>query len=135
MNWRVVWLRPSFRGPKNHAQSFKNAVTANSKDKRRKPMKTGMGSLAATLMLSGTLAANAQQVTVQGCPVAGAVAGCVMIRGVDNVTYNISESKPWPEFANRAIRLTGVRSNKTSYCAQGVVLTNITWSYTDRQCK
>ena len=89
-------------------------------------MKLWRGFLATTLLLSSAMTANAQQVTVTGCPVSGAVQGCVMVRGADNVTYNITESKQKPEFGKNAIRVTGAASKKTSYCAQGVVLTNVT---------
>ena len=98
-------------------------------------MKIWIGVLAAALFLLGAMTANAQQVTVTGCPVPGKVEGCVIVRGADNVTYNITDAQQRPEFGKNAIRVTGVRSKDNSYCAQGVVLTNVSWSYTDRPCR
>jgi len=91
--------------------------------------------IAAALVLASGCAANAQQrVSVVGCPVPGVEARCLVIRGSDNVTYNISDARQWPEIGQRAIRVTGTKTNKVSYCQQGVVLANITWSYTDQKC-
>jgi hypothetical protein len=98
-------------------------------------MKMCSGVLATATLLSGAMTANAQQVTVTGCPVSGAVQGCIMIRGADNVTYNITDSRQKPEFGKNAIRVTGVTSKTASYCAQGVVLTNVSWSYTNQPCR
>jgi hypothetical protein len=98
-------------------------------------MKICFVGLATALFLSGAVSAKAQQVTVTGCPVSGAVQGCIIIRGADNVTYNITDSKQKPEVGKNAIRVTGVTSRAASYCAQGVVLTNVSWSYTNQPCR
>src|SRR5262245_210163 len=88
------------------------------------------------LMLFASGAAEAQQrVTVVGCPSPGVEARCLVIRGANNVTYNISAANPAPAVGQRAIRLTGTIANRASYCQQGVVLTNITWAYTDQACR
>ena len=91
---------------------------------------------AMALLLASGLAANAQQrVTVVGCPSAGVEANCMMIRGADNVTYNISGAGKNRRLGQRAIRLTGTPTRKLSYCQQGVVLDNISWTYTDQNCR
>ena len=87
------------------------------------------------LVVSGTSANAQQRVTVIGCPTPGIEAKCLMIRGADNKTYNISGARQRPEIGQRAIRLTGTPTRKLSYCQQGIVLDNITWSYTDQTCK
>ena len=91
---------------------------------------------AAALMLASVVASHAQQrVTVNGCPSPGVEVNCMMIRGSDNVTYNISGAKQKPAVGQRAIRLTGTVTKKISYCQQGIVLDNISWSYTERTCQ
>jgi hypothetical protein len=99
-------------------------------------MKIRTGIAAATLLVMSGFLANAQQkVTVIGCPTPGVEAKCMMIRAADNKTYNISGAKQQPEIGQRAIRLTGTPTRKLSYCQQGIVLDNITWSYTEQNCK
>jgi hypothetical protein len=99
-------------------------------------MKIGTGSATASLLVMSGVLANAQQsVTVIGCPTSGVEANCMVMRGADNKTYNISGAKPRPEIGQRAIRLTGTTTRKPSYCQQGIVLDKITWSYTDQNCK
>lgn len=99
-------------------------------------MKKWTGFAAAGLLLSSAAAANAQQrVTVVGCPAAGAEPNCLLVRGADNVTYNISGANPVPAVGQRAIRVTGIPTRRTSYCRQGVVLANISWTYTDQNCR
>ena len=87
------------------------------------------------LAASGTLAHAQQRITVIGCPTPGVESKCLVIRGADNKTYNISGAKQRPEIGQRAVRLTGTPTRKLSYCQQGIVLDNITWSYTDQNCK
>ncbi len=95
----------------------------------------------AALLLASGLAANAQQanaqqrVTVIGCPTAGVELNCLVIRGADNNTYNISGARQRPQLGQRAVRLSGTVSRRVHYCQQGVVLDNIVWSYTDQNCK
>jgi hypothetical protein len=87
------------------------------------------------LVMSGVLANAQQRVTVIGCPTPGVETNCLVIRGADNKTYNISGARQRPEIGQRAIRLTGTPTRKLSYCQQGIVLDNIAWSYTDQNCK
>ena len=90
----------------------------------------------AALLIAGGFAANAQQrVTVIGCPMAGVEPNCLLIRGADNVTYNITGARQRPQPGQRAVRLSGTMSRKASYCQQGFVLENIVWSYTEQACK
>jgi len=103
-------------------------------------MKIRTGIASAALLTAGVFVANAQsvgsnKVTVTGCPLPGVEAKCLVIRGPDNVTYNITDAKQKPEIGQRAIRLTGTATKKLSYCQQGVVLSNIAWTYTDQKCK
>ena len=103
---------------------------------RTECVKIPAGLSAAALLVSGVVAANAQQrVTVVGCPAPGVEARCMVMRGGDGVTYNISGANPAPAIGQRAIRLTGTRSTRASYCQQGVVLTNISWIYTNQPCR
>ena len=102
-------------------------------------MKSKVGILATALLVAGWQVAIAQtagtnKVSVTGCPVPGVEANCLVIRGSDNATYNISGAKPRPAIGQRAIRLTGNKTRKVSYCQQGIVLDNIAWSYTDQNC-
>ena len=57
-----------------------------------------------------------------------------MIRGADNVTYNITGAAQKPEFGKNAIRVTGYVVKKVSYCSQGTVLANIRWTKTNQPC-
>jgi hypothetical protein len=86
------------------------------------------------LLLCSGFAATAQKVTVVGCPVPGVEPRCLMIRGEDNVTYNITAARVRPNVGQRAIRLTGTKTKKASYCMQGIVLDNISWTYIDQKC-
>jgi hypothetical protein len=101
---------------------------------RRKPMKIRIGFLMTVLLLSGAIAANAQQVTVTGCPAPGAIQGCIMIRGADNLTYNITNARKKPDIGKNAIRVTGYVVKRNSYCSQGTVLANVTWTNTNQPC-
>ena len=86
-----------------------------------------------TLFVASVAMAHAQQrVTVVGCPVNGIAPKCLVIRGADNVTYNITDARQRPEIGGRAISVTGTRVNRDHYCRQGVVLANISWSYTNQ---
>jgi hypothetical protein len=88
------------------------------------------------LLFASAAAASAQQrVTVIGCPMAGVEPNCLLIRGADNNTYNISGARQRPQPGQRAVRLSGTVSRKASYCQQGVVLDNIVWSYTEQACR
>lgn len=97
-------------------------------------MKAATGFFGVVLLLGSGVVADAQKVTVVGCPVPGVEAGCLVIRGEDNVTYNITGARVRPNVGQRAIRLTGTKSKKASYCMQGVVLDNISWTYIDQKC-
>jgi|DewCreStandDraft_4_1066084.scaffolds.fasta_scaffold05734_7 hypothetical protein len=97
-------------------------------------MKIVTGIFGLLLLSCSGNAAGAQKVTVEGCPVPGVEAGCLMIRGEDNVTYNISGARVRPNVGQRAIRLTGTKSRKVSHCMQGIVLDNISWTYIDQKC-
>ena len=85
-------------------------------------------------VLSSGFAASAQSVTVVGCPVFGVEPNCMVIRGPDNVTYNITDANPRPNIGQRAVRLTGTKVRRAHKCQQGTVLANITWSYVDQKC-
>lgn len=91
--------------------------------------------VAALLLASATAASAQQRVTVIGCPIAGVEPNCLLVRGADNNTYNISGARQRPQPGQRAIRLSGTTTKKSSYCQQGVVLENIVWSYTEQACK
>lgn len=73
-------------------------------------------------------------VAIQGCPVAGVEAGCVMIAAADGRLYDITAADPRPALAGRPIRLTGMPSGEMSICMQGTPLTRIAWAYTAGSC-
>lgn len=88
------------------------------------------------LLAASVASASAQRVTVVGCPARGvADVRCLVIRGTDNITYNITDAKQRPEIGQRAISVTGYKVNRDHFCKQGIVLTNITWTYTNQSCK
>lgn len=88
----------------------------------------------ATGFAASSQGAGAETVTVEGCPISGVTAGCLIIHGADKQTYNITAAKPRPMPSDRVIRLTGTKTDKVSLCMQGVVLDDITWSYTQQKC-
>jgi hypothetical protein len=100
-------------------------------------MKTKTAVAAVALFFAGIAIASAQQrVTVVGCPARGvADARCLVIRGTDNVTYNITDVRQRPEIGQRAISVTGTKVNRDHFCKQGTVLANITWTYTAQSCR
>ncbi len=73
-------------------------------------------------------------VAIQGCPVAGIEAGCVMVVAPDGRTWDITTADPLPALAGRPVRLTGTPSGEPSICMQGTRLTGIAWSYTAGTC-
>lgn len=87
----------------------------------------------ATACAAGDDAAD-DAVAVQGCPIAGVEAGCVMVVAPDGQTYDITAAAPKPALDGRPIRLTGTRSGEMSSCMQGTRLTGIAWSYTAGNC-
>lgn len=97
-------------------------------------MRAATGLCGLALLLGSGVAAAAQKVTVVGCPVPGVEPRCLMIRGEDNVTYNITGARVRPNVGQRAVRLTGTKTKKASYCMQGIVLDNISWTYIDWKC-
>jgi hypothetical protein len=96
------------------------------------------GAIAVVAIATGVVVSNesagAETVTVQGCPVPGVTAGCLVIQGADKQTYNITAAKPQPMSGDRVIQLTGTKTDKASMCMQGVVLDDIKWSYTEQKC-
>lgn len=68
------------------------------------------------------------------CPMTGVEGGCLVIKGQDGNTYNISSAKPRPRPNYLVVRLTGRVTNKVSTCGQGAVLDSIKWSYTRQKC-
>ena len=78
--------------------------------------------------------ALAERVTVTGCPIDGVEVGCVVLKGDDGKSYNISSAKPKPRIGAKAIKLTGDTSDKVSTCMQGTVLDNIKYEETAKDC-
>ena len=75
-----------------------------------------------------------EKVIVEGCPVPGTEMNCLVLRGRDNVTYDISAAKPRPAIG-RAVHLTGTKSSRLGICQQGIILDDIRWSYTEEKCQ
>ena len=73
-------------------------------------------------------------VSVEGCPVAGVEARCVMLQAADGQRYNITAADPQPALDGRAIRLTAKPSSDMDFCMQGTKLAEIAWSYTGATC-
>ena len=77
---------------------------------------------------------NGKSVTLIGCPAAGVMPFCVMLKGKDQVNYNISAAAPMPPVGDVAVRVTGTVTDKVSLCMQGAVLDNIKWTKTRQKC-
>ncbi len=67
-------------------------------------------------------------------PTAGVEVNCLVLKGPDNVVYDISAAKPRPRLGYRAVQLSGTKSHKLGICQQGPILENIQWSYTTTKC-
>jgi hypothetical protein len=80
--------------------------------------------------------AAAQTVHVLGCVKPGVELGCLVI--TDRHTgksYEIGSAVPRPDPArNLAVELNGQVFQGASFCMQGTILKNITWSYTKTRC-
>ena len=50
---------------------------------------------------------------------------CLILKGPDNITYDISAAKPAPRVGFLAIELSGTKSDKLGICQQGVILEGI----------
>lgn len=92
--------------------------------------------LSATLLVVTIHSAtNAEaRVTVIGCPRLGIEVNCLVIRGQDTTNYDISSAQPRPQPNDRVIQLTGTKTHKFGICMQGIILSDITWTYTDTRC-
>ncbi len=77
------------------------------------------------------------RIVVDGCVTKGVEPGCLIVhdRG-STFTYNVSAAKPKPDPAHHfAVHVTGVVSDRVSFCMQGPVLEKITWAYTKTKCE
>ena len=85
---------------------------------------------------AGSTSANAEEaVKLKGCPTPGAEMSCLILKGPDNITYDISAAKPAPRVGFLAIELSGTKSDKLGICQQGVILEGIRWNYTKDKCE
>ena len=75
-----------------------------------------------------------EKVDLVGCPATGVEMGCLILKGRDNVAYDISAAKPRPRVGYLAVQLTGVEAGKAGICQQGIILEKIQWSYTNEKC-
>ena len=90
--------------------------------------------LFATLLLPGTAsAAPGDTVSVLACARAGVEAKCLVITAADGRLYNITSANPRPPLDVR-IQLRGTETDKVSFCNQGLVVENITWTATQEKC-
>jgi hypothetical protein len=71
---------------------------------------------------------------IDGCPVPGVEAGCLMLQASDGRLYDITAAAPPPALAGRTIWLTGRRRDAMNSCMQGIRLAGISWSYTGGTC-
>jgi hypothetical protein len=85
-------------------------------------------------LLGLVIARAAEKVSVQGCPTAGVEHNCLVIKGTDGATYDISGAKPRPRTGYLAISLTGEKSDRMGICMQGPILIKIKWTYTKQSC-
>lgn len=84
---------------------------------------------------AGICSALAQEIVeIEGCPASGVEAHCLVLRGHDNVDYDISGAEPKPS-VGRVVRLRGTKSGKLGVCQQGIILDDIQWSYTEGKCR
>jgi hypothetical protein len=104
-------------------------------------MKIG-ATLASVVILTATAGfavfAQAQgpnEVNVSGCPLQGVENNCLVIKGSDGTTYDISSAKPRPKVGYLGINLKGVKSDKVGICMQGPILEKIKWYYTKQSCR
>ena len=74
-----------------------------------------------------TVPALAEEVTVSGCPQAGAEAGCIVLKAPDGTLYNVSAAEPKPT-VGVAGTATGTVSQAASLCMRGIVLNPATWT-------
>lgn len=75
-----------------------------------------------------------ESVSLVGCPVAGVEMGCLILKGQDDVAYDITAARPRPRVGYLAVRLSGTKTKKLGICQQGVILEGIQWSYTGDKC-
>jgi hypothetical protein len=80
---------------------------------------------------TGSVVADAKDVTVSGCARAGVENGCIVITGKGG-TYNISGAKPTPK-ANTYGTVTGAVFDGMSFCMQGTILKPATWTADPRK--
>ena len=81
-----------------------------------------------------SMPAAEERVSLVGCPIAGVEMNCLILKGRDNVAYDISAAKPMPRAGYLAVQLSGTKANKVGVCQQGVILEDIQWSYTKEKC-
>jgi hypothetical protein len=58
----------------------------------------------------------------------------LVLKGPDNVLYDISAAKPRPRLGYMAVQLSGGKSHKLGICQQGAILEDIQWRYTKEKC-
>lgn len=87
------------------------------------------------IAIAGVSGLNAQErVNLVGCPTTGVEMNCLVLKGPDNVVYDISSTEPRPRLGYLAIQLSGTKSHKLGICQQGPILENIQWNYTTTKC-
>jgi hypothetical protein len=90
--------------------------------------------LLATLVLpAAATAAPGDSISVMACARPGVEAKCLVITGTDGSVYNITGANPRPPLDVR-IQLRGTVTDKISFCNQGLVVENITWTATQEKC-
>jgi hypothetical protein len=90
--------------------------------------------LFATIVLPATgAAAPGDTVSVSACARPGVEAKCLVITGAGGTVYNITSANPRPPLDVR-IQLRGTVTDKASFCNQGLVVENITWTATQEKC-
>ena len=60
---------------------------------------------------------------------------CLILKGPDNLAYEISAAKPRPRVGYLAVQLSGTKSDRVGICQQGIILENIQWTYTTEKCE
>ncbi len=78
-------------------------------------------------------AAPGDSISVQACARPGVEAKCLVISGPEGTVYNITGANPRPPLDVK-IQLRGRLTDKVSFCNQGVVVENITWTATQEKC-
>ena len=72
-----------------------------------------------------------------GCVTPGVENRCLVLRGQDGRTWDVTGAQPTPPaYGEWAIRVTGRAAvGGMGYCQQGMILSDVRWNYTNLRCR